>query len=778
MSILLIDSYDSFTYNLKNLLQTAIPTAQIHTIHNDSYKFPKDEQLLKDLINSIDAIVIGPGPGNPTKHSDIGIISFIYQKFPNVPILGICLGFQTLCLNYGLKVDYLNEPIHGQIHTIDITDAGRYCLYSGFPSKFDSVRYHSIYVVTDDTLDMAVSEVEPLAYYSGDDGEKVLMAGKHKINPHYGVQYHPESICSSFGQLLVSNFWQLALEANIANGREVVTVNHCTDSHLVHLKPLIDEFVSDTKFEYQFEPISLENLNNDVLCLCESIKQDAEGRDDFVVLNSAMAPGEWTIVGLPIVGESDVISHSTEVPSEVHLSKWGTNSTSDQTTHLSPTESIWTYIANYMKSKYYNPKINDTLFSQCPFIGGLVGFFSYEEGQHIQHSKLEKITKTTPVPDTKLCFIDRFIAIHNNNSAFVVSVRPNDSEWLEAMVSKLSMTKLKSVNKSIHELISKNQVEVVLPNKEQYFESFHNCQKFLRSGDSYELCLTCPTLIKLHSTSSTSSPAQQLSPWELYKNLVTKNPSPYSMYLNFPDVKLLSTSPERFISWEHNKFAEMRPIKGTVKKSPEITLQKAIELLKVPKEIGENLMIVDLIRHDLFQFLNNVKVEKLMSVEEYHTVYQLVSVIRAYFDQPETSSQNLTQIQTASPTDSSPKLNFKGLDLLHSTLPPGSMTGAPKKRSIELLHALEQNKRRGIYSGCCGYLGLNDFGDFSVIIRSLFSYSDDVESSAEGEKGKVDCWRCGAGGAITVLSTDVGEWEEMLIKLDSVLQIFEDVSSN
>ncbi|GME85023.1 unnamed protein product [Ambrosiozyma monospora] len=347
------------------------------------------------------------------------------------------------------------------------------------------------------------------------------------------------------------------------------------------------------------------------------------------------------------------------------------------------------------------------------------------------------------------------------------------------MVSKFSMTKLDSVNTSIHSLISKNQVEVVLPDKEQYFRSFHNCQKFLRSGDSYELCLTCPTLIKLHSTSSEPSSTQQLSPWELYKNLVTKNPSPYSMYLNFPDVKLLSTSPERFISWEHNKFAEMRPIKGTVKKSPEINLQKAIELLRVPKEIGENLMIVDLIRHDLFQFLDNVKVEKLMSVEEYHTVYQLVSVIRAYFDQPATPTQNLTQFQAApsSSSDSIPKLNFQGLDLLHSTLPPGSMTGAPKKRSVELLHTLEQNKRRGIYSGCCGYLGLNDFGDFSVIIRSLFSYTDDIESSVDGEKEKVDCWRCGAGGAITVLSTDVGEWEEMLIKLDSVLQIFRDGSS-
>lgn len=135
-----------------------------------------------------------------------------------------------------------------------------------------------------------------------------------------------------------------------------------------------------------------------------------------------------------------------------------------------------------------------------------------------------------------------------------------------------------------------------------------------------------------------------------------------------------------------------------------------------------------------------------MSVEEYETIYQLVSVIEGEFTN-----------------------EFKGIDVLKNSLPPGSMTGAPKKRSVELLQQIEEQQRRGLYSGICGYWSVNDSADWSVIIRSLFRYADDLELR-EG----FDTYRCGAGGALTVLSNDEGEWDEMLVKLHSVLQLFED----
>lgn len=128
-----------------------------------------------------------------------------------------------------------------------------------------------------------------------------------------------------------------------------------------------------------------------------------------------------------------------------------------------------------------------------------------------------------------------------------------------------------------------------------------------------------------------------------------------------------------------------------------------------------------------------------MTVEEYATVYQLVSVISGSFNPSQTS----------------------GLPILAASLPPGSMTGAPKKRSCALLTEIEAQRPRGLYSGVLGYLDVGGGGDFNVVIRTAFRYG--------GEEGE---WRVGAGGAVTVLSRAEAEWEEMLAKKESLLKVF------
>lgn len=136
--------------------------------------------------------------------------------------------------------------------------------------------------------------------------------------------------------------------------------------------------------------------------------------------------------------------------------------------------------------------------------------------------------------------------------------------------------------------------------------------------------------------------------------------------------------------------------------------------------------------------VRDVRVPKLMVVEEYETVFQLVSVIEGDIT---TSSQHVT--------------------VLTASLPPGSMTGAPKKRSCELLTEIEGHKARGLYSGVIGYFDVGGGGDFSVVIRSAFNWSDEP-----------NVWRIGAGGAVTALSAPEAEWEEMLAKRESVLSVF------
>ena len=187
---------------------------------------------------------------------------------------------------------------------------------------------------------------------------------------------------------------------------------------------------------------------------------------------------------------------------------------------------------------------------------------------------------------------------------------------------------------------------------------------------------------------------------------------------------------------------------------------EAKRLLSVEKERAENLMIVDLIRHDLYNVVSawDVEVKALMAVEEYETVYQLVSVIEGKL------FKTLQPTFAAMPGSHTRRYSNKtGIDVLAASLPPGSMTGAPKLRSCQILQDVEKHQPRSIYSGVLGYMCVSGKGDFSVVIRSVFKWDDSSDRARE------EHWRIGAGGAVTGLSTEDGEWEEMLAKLKSTL---------
>ena len=159
-------------------------------------------------------------------------------------------------------------------------------------------------------------------------------------------------------------------------------------------------------------------------------------------------------------------------------------------------------------------------------------------------------------------------------------------------------------------------------------------------------------------------------------------------------------------------------------------------------------MVVDPIRHDLYRLCQSIRVKKLMVVEDYESVFQLVSVIEGWIRQPR------------SPTTA----DVSGIACLAASLPPGSMTGAPKKRSCQLLREIENSRPRSVYSGVLGYMCVSGKGDFSVVIRSVYRWDEREESH--------ETWNIGAGGAVTTLSTEDGEWNEMLTKLRSTYRLF------
>jgi len=744
--ILLIDAYDSFTHNLSAQISRRTP-AQVHTIHTDS-PFTSISDLLPFLA-SFDAVVIGPGPGSPDNDQDVGIIKDIWRlsEAHLLPVFGVCLGLQSLCLAFGGRVERLHTVKHGLTSLIRHGGVG---LFEGV-GGMTAVRYHSLHA----KLEFGKSdEMEALAWTDDPENGEVLMAAKHRTKPFWAVQYHPESICTEGNDQVIKNFWRMADKWNREYGREIAELPRSwrirprEASLLQQLRnsgSTFDEAVGRVAVSPNVQTTSLLARGLDVRRLCEIL--GVESKQEFVLLESAATPGRWSIIAVLSPYITQLFRYTTG-DSCIELSHVGDDKSSKIELDEPYNTSVWRFLASYMHKRKATGGEKES-----PFWGGLVGYFSYELGVESLSIPLPPSRKKRP--DVNLAFAERSIVVDSlSGRIFVQSLVPNDDAWLESTKIQLqqehdiSLTPSATPPPAGSASTSSIQTdykehckpETVPPSREVYQSLVRDCQTYLASGDSYELCLTARTLVTL--------PSPQPAEWNLYGLLRARNPAPYAAYVRLQGITLLSSSPERFLSYSRDGTVQLRPIKGTVKKTPTMTREEAERILNTPKERAENLMILDLIRHDLHRILGagNVTVPQLMRVEEYASVYQLVSVIEGFIPSTEGKNAPLT-----------------GFDILASSLPPGSMTGAPKKRSVEILQTLERNdEERGVYSGVLGYMSVCGSGDWSVIIRSAYRY----DSEGEGR------WWVGAGGAVTALSTAVGEREEMEVKLESTLRAF------
>lgn len=262
----------------------------------------------------------------------------------------------------------------------------------------------------------------------------------------------------------------------------------------------------------------------------------------------------------------------------------------------------------------------------------------------------------------------------------------------------------------------------------EYVEHIKACQVALREGESYEICLT-----------NMMTRPQPPSAWELYRVLRVVNPAPYGAWINLGGRQPLSiccSSPERFLRGDRGRMLEARPIKGTAARSsdPETDREAALHLLASEKDRAENLMIVDLLRNDLGRVCEtgSVHVPGLMELESFATVHQLVSTVRGRRRE-----------------------GVSIMDCVRAAFPGGSMTGAPKVRTMHIIDELE-GAARGVYSGCIGFISLNDTFDLNIAIRTAV-----VDSSGIS---------IGAGGAIVVQSEVESEYEEMMLKARPLLR--------
>ena len=857
--ILFIDAYDSFTNNIIALLETHLRVS-VTTIKIDT-PIPDFLEFLKPF----SAVIAGPGPGDPRRSKDVGWIQELWklQGQDVLPVLGICLGFQSLVLAFGGTIDRLGEPRHGVVRRVRGNGESIFRELE----EVETVQYHSLYASlrsqgnlegrqSSDPKNASLKcvDLRPLAWDYDTDNvaektgslstRRILMAVEHKSKPFFGIQFHPESICSNGNARKVIEAWWEVSKKWIRPDRECgflpspPRTPYAGFETFQDVRPILDHRRAKDK-----ETISSISTNGDCNRATKesTVQQDAKRcrnvycsqrrgesyavqvTTSVVDFEDATVPSICETLGLTEretiildselhqrrdVGEYSIIGLVS--PNSLRLEyQIGTNEVRRIHKGQSETISLRYYdgsIFSYLKSFMSQYKVLNVGL-KVPFWGGLMGFISYEaclETIGILHSHCP-IGKRPQRPDLSFVFVERSIVIdHSQQKIHVQTVRSDDQDWVQSTISQVKRIGGTVLSSSKPSTLSSN-VRLSLPKAASYKPKIRACQSAIRAGDSYELCLTNQAAI--HTK-------RRPVAWPLYLRLRCLNPAPFSAYVRLGKLTLLSSSPERFLQWsrptkpsetctngafDHEEMTircQFRPIKGTVQRQPNpnipaLTLTEATSLLATPKERAENLMIVDLIRHDLHGVVGSgrVTVPKLMVVEEYATLFQLVSVIEGSLvvdDNHDEAISNVDKVDN-SPNTPNPPIRKPGLDILAASLPPGSMTGAPKLRSCQLLHDLESHPR-GIYSGVLGYLDVGGGGDFSVVIRSAvrwdragseavdFGNADESEEPTSTQDDN-DEWTIGAGGAVTSMSTEDGEWEEMCAKMRSTLRLFEEPES-
>lgn len=374
------------------------------------------------------------------------------------------------------------------------------------------------------------------------------------------------------------------------------------------------------------------------------------------------------------------------------------------------------FMRNYLKE---NKEENAT---GLPIISGAIGYFSYDYGRKKEGVKAKDPIEAD-IPDCILNFYDVFIIEDHEKKE--VSLIANGKQ-------KDSSIRLEELKKSIfnviriaHPLEERREIEVI-PNfqKEDYLKAIDNMIGYIIEGDIYIANMTQRLSIK-----------SSKSPYEVFSKLRGNNPAPFGGYLNYGDFQVICASPERFLQMKKG-HVETRPIKGTRKRgtTPEEDKMLKEELESSEKDKSELLMIVDLERNDLNRVCRHgsVQVTELFTVEEYATVFHLVS--------------NITG-------DLKPGMTV--MDLIEAAFPGGSITGAPKLRAMEIIDELEHG-RRGLYTGSIGYLTLDGDCDFNIVIRTAV-HKDGI-------------YHLGVGGGITYESELEFEYEETLQKAKAILE--------
>ena len=770
---LLINNYDSYAEILAHVIARC-EGAMPWVIKNDEVHF---SELRAALRTTVTRVVIGPGPGTPGRASDLGVGDALVRsnaaEAREMPIFGVCLGHQALAALAAGGVAERNPrgAVHGRV--CGVRHDGESALFDGVPSGGDAgfvaTRYHSLAVT-------ACGEEYRARAWAEDDG--TIMAIDHRELPRFGVQFHPESVSTTYGDKIYANFmaisdrwWKTrgrappsgeAIPRSLGAADEPTTRASIpmTARSRVRLEFNSLDVASSSAFTTEGIFWSLfggvEGDAGDVArdCFWLDSADESKGRFSFM---GARGGSMWRRVRYNLASAPERDADTVEDNGKVCWRVGGASTRRRAAGSIeifdgeaSTTTTLERGFVSWLDDELQRRTLNESDAAALPFDfqGGFVGYLGYELRDECDSLPPKY---DSPLPDAAFFLADRFVAFdHVERQAYIVGVYEEDDargrdatqSWVAATTREVSRLATETVEASDSppttsppmsstELLEKTGF-TWRRDRDEYISDIKASQDAIEAGETYEVCLTN----MLRRTGSRAEPRR------LYSELRRSNAAPYAALLSIGGdehpLVISCCSPERFLRHTTEGALEAKPIKGTCKRLEPLggaaDRAAALALERNVKDRAENLMIVDLLRNDLARVcdVGTVEVPGLMQIESYATVHQLVSTVRGR------RRDDVTPMH-----------------VVRATYPGGSMTGAPKIRTMEIIDALETGPRM-VYSGSIGFFSLSRAFDLNIVIRSVLSRGDEQ-------------W-IGAGGAITILSDPVSEWEEIELKASAILR--------
>jgi para-aminobenzoate synthetase len=640
--------------------------------------------------SDFDAIVLSPGPGRPERWHDFGVCRDIL-RYSEIPVLGICLGHQGIGNLLQGGVSTAPMAMHGRLSTVSHDGSG---LFEGIPQDFSVVRYHSLAIT---------SPMGPEGHETAWADDGVVMGIEHRTRPMWGVQFHPESVATEHGHAIAENFYAMAARHRRSRPRPAAPAPASAPAEPAapsrpagsgELALRVRSFEGEAPTEHLYERLF------------------AEAENSFW-LDSADAPtwlAQCSFLGTSAGPDRCLLEYDVDA-GEVNVQRGGVQTVEHK--------SIFDLLNREMSRYALEPPPG----VDRGLLGGYVGYLGYECKADCGSTNVH----SSDMPDAAMMLANRVVAVDHaaRRTHLIALCREEDPDaelWLEAAEALIveALAEPPAPRPLDPSPDPGGQVEFRCGRgRERYLADIARSQAELAAGESYEVCLT-------DQISTEASP----DPFALYRQLRRSNPAPFAAFLRFGDRAVVSSSPERFLSVDRDRRVQARPIKGTVSRceDPAQDAARRDELAQDEKTRAEHLMIVDLLRNDLGRVcdVDSVRVPDLMVVEPYATVHQVVSTITGRLE-PGRSA----------------------VECVRACFPGGSMTGAPKERTMEIIDDLEA-EARGVYSGAIGYFGLDGTTDLSIVIRTIVM-----------RPGRTTI---GAGGAIVMQSDPEEEFEEILLK--------------